>query len=401
MKTVTSAYKYLFLLFFSLVVYALVYNVLGLSISYKEALNFFVNNSVLSIITNTSTAILGQNDFGLRAPFLLFYILSVYLMYRLTEDFFKRESDRYISLAIFSILPGVLSASILVNSSIIVIFFTLLYIYIYKKTSTHSYLLLALFLLLDNSFAIFFLALFFYSMKKKDNKLLLVSLVFFGVSMAIYGFDTGGKPKGFLIDTFAIYASIFSPLLFVFFFYTIYRIGIKENKNLTWYISTTSLFFSLLLSFRQRVYIEDYAPFVVIFLPYMIRHFFHNLRLRLPQFRVKHYYLTATTLFVLALNVFATLFNKSLYLVLEEPSKHFAYKYNFIKEVSEVLKEKGINYVNSDDERLLLRLKFYGIEKGSQYYITTREQYYFDKKFEINYFNKTLYTLYVLKENEK
>ncbi|RXJ88646.1 hypothetical protein CRV01_11885 [Arcobacter sp. CECT 8983] len=401
MKTITSAYRYLFLLFFSLVLSALVYNILDLSISYKEALNFFINNSILSIITNASTAILGQNDFGLRFPFLVFYIFSVVLMYKLTEDFFKKESDRYINLAIFSILPGLLSASILVNSAIIVTFFTLLYIYIYKINSKHSYILLLLFLFLDNSFAIFFLALFFYSLKKRDTILLIVSLLLFGTSMGIYGFDTGGKPKGFLMDTFAIYASIFSPLLFIYFFYSIYRIGIKENRTLTWYVSMTSLFFSLLLSFRQRIYIEDYAPFVVIFLPYMIRLFFNSIRIRLPRFRKKHYNVTIATLIILFLSVFLTLFNKPLYLLVSEPKKHFAYKYDFIEDIAIQLKKKNINYINSEDEKLLLRLRFYGIESGNKYYITTKEQFFYDYKIDVSYFNKTLYTTYIIKENEK
>lgn len=401
MKTLTSAYKYIFLLFFFLVLSALAYNISTLSISYKEALNFFVNNSLLSIITNASTTILGQTDFALRFPFLLLYILSVGLMYKITEGFFKKESDRYINLAIFSILPGLLSASLLVNSAVIVTFFTLLYIYIYKVTSKHSYILLFLFLFLDNSYAIFFLALFFYSLKKKDNNLLIVSLLLFGLSMGIYGFDTGGKPKGFLIDTFAIYASIFSPLLFIFFFYSIYRTGIKENKTLTWYVSTTSLFFSLLLSFRQRIYIEDYAPFVVIFLPYMVKLFFHNLRIRLPQFRIKHYYLTFATLFVLVLNVSLTLFYKPLYLLIEEPKKHFAYDYNCAKELASLLKSRNINYIDSEDKELLLRLKYYGIKTGSKYYLTTREQYYYDLKLDVEYFNKVLLTAYIIKEDEK
>lgn len=400
MRLSTSAYRTLFLIFFFFILSALVYNITSLSISYKEALNFFVNNSLLSIITKSSVAILGQNDFALRFPFLLLYIFSVFLMYKLTENFFKKESDRYISLAIFSILPGLLGASILVNSSIIVIFFTLLYIYIYKVSSKHSYYLLILFLFIDNSYAIFFLALFFYSLKKKDSSLLTVSLILFALSMGIYGFETNGKPKGFLVDTFAIYASVFSPLLFIFFFYTIYRIGIKENKDLTWYVATTSLLFSLLFSFRQRVYIEDYAPFVVIFLPYMVRHFFHNLRVRLPQFRVKHYYLTALTLFILFINVFLTLFNKSLYLFLEDPKKHFAYKYNFAEDVARVLKEKKIDFINSEDEKLILRLKFYGINEGNKYYLTSRKQHYYDFKIDIKYFDKEIYTVYVLKENE-
>lgn len=397
----SSAYKYIFLFFYFLVVCALVYNANSLSISYKEAVNFFINNSLLSIITNFSTSLFGQNDIALRLPFLLLYIGSMYLMYKLTENFFKKEIDRYVNLAVFCILPGLLSASLLVNSAIITTFFILLYLYVYKLTKKHCYLLLILFLFIDNSFAIFFLALFFYSLKERDNTLLISSLVLFGISMGIYGFDTQGKPKGFLVDTFAIYASIFSPLLFIFFFYSIYRTGFKEKRTLIWYISTTSLFFSLLFSFRQRIYIEDYAPFVIIFLPYMIKLFFHSLRVRLKQFRRRHYLLTSITLFILSINVLLTLYYKPLYLFMEEPKKHFAYKYNFVKELAQKLKEKNINYINSEDEKLLLRLKFYGIEEGNKYYLTTKEQYFYDLKIEIDYLNKVLFTTYLIKENEK
>jgi len=397
MKLADNTYKYLFPFILFVVLSILIYTANNLSISYKEALNVFVNNSLLTILTNSSIYLFGQNDIALRLPFIIFYTFSVILMYRITENFFKKESDRLISISIFMVLPGLLSASILVNSAIVVTFFTLLYIYYYKSVKKHSYILLVLFLFVDNSFAIFFLALFFYSLNKKDNNLLIVSLLLFGLSMGIYGFDTGGKPRGFLVDTFAIYASIFSPLLFIYFFYSIYRSGIKKERTLVWYIATTSLFFSLLFSFRQRIYIEDYAPFVVIFLPYMVKIYFHTIRVRLPQFRYKHYNTTFLVIFILCINVVLTIVNKPLYLLLENPKKHFAYKYNFVKELSFKLKSNGINKVNSEDEELMLRLKFYGIEKGNKYYITLKEQYFYDLKLPISYYGKVIHTTYVIK----
>ncbi|PLY04482.1 MAG: hypothetical protein C0625_16235 [Arcobacter sp.] len=389
--------KYIFYSILFLVLSTLLYTANTLSISYKEALNVFVNNSLLSVLTNTSLYFFGQNDVALRLPFLIFYVLSVFLMYQLSDGFFKKESDRLISIVLFMILPGLLSAAILVNSAIVVTFFTLLYIYYYKKTTRHCYILLVLFLFLDNSFAIFFLALFFYSLNKKNNILLIVSLILFSLSMGIYGFDTGGKPRGFLVDTFAIYASIFSPLLFIYFFYSIYRTGIKNERTLVWYISTTSLIFSLLFSFRQRIYIEDYAPFVVIFLPYMVRIFLHTVRIRLPQFRYRHNYTLMLVLIVLFINVTLTIFNKPLYLLLENPKKHFAYRYNFAKELAAELKANNIDQVQSEDKELLLRLRFYGINEGNKYFITTREQYFYDLKLPINYLGKTLITGYVIK----
>jgi len=155
-----TLYFYTFLL---VIVSILLFKVeLSLSISYKEALNVFINNSMLTFITKASLYFFGQNDIALRLPFILFYFFCVILMYKITENYFKYESDRLISIIIFMVLPGVLSASLLVNSAIIVTFFTLLYIYYYQKYNKHLYILLFVCLFIDNSFVILFLALFFF-----------------------------------------------------------------------------------------------------------------------------------------------------------------------------------------------------------------------------------------------
>ena len=136
---------YFYLILFFIVSLLLITANYSLSISYKEALNLYYNSSILSIITNSFTYIFGHNDLALRAPFIIFYTLSVILMFLITKDYFKYEKDRYISIIVFMILPGVLSASLLVNSAIVIIFFTLLYLYYYHKYNKHSYILLLLF----------------------------------------------------------------------------------------------------------------------------------------------------------------------------------------------------------------------------------------------------------------
>lgn len=393
-----NKYKYYFytslLFLFFILLFKASYS---LSISYKEALNVFVNNSVLSLITNTSIYILGQNDIALRLPFILFYIFSVILMYKITENYFRYEKDRYISIVIFMILPGVLSASLLVNSAIVVIFFTLLYIYYYKKYNEHSYFLLLLFLFIDNSFAILYLALFFYSLKDKNNKLLCFSLVLFFVSMYIYGFSTSGKPRGFLVDTFAIYATVFSPFLFLYFLYTVYRAGIKNDRTLTWYISTTALILSLVFSFRQRIYIEDFAPYVVIFLPFMLKTFFHAYRVRLKEFRTNYNILAGLVVLMLSINVILTFINKPLYLVLPNSTKHFVYQYHFIKELADELSKRDIKSITTDNEELALRLKFYNIDKGDDYFLTLKNYDYPSERISIKYYGKELFVAYLIK----
>lgn len=370
-----------------------------LSISYKESLIYFEKDGLLSTLSHFTTNIFGQNNIALRLPFIIFYGLSSIVIYMITKDYFRNETDRLISTLIFMLLPGVISASLWVHNSIIVTFCILIYLYYYKEYNTHNYFLLILFLFIDNSFAIFYLALFFYSLKKKENTLLVISLILFGLSMQIYGFESSGKPRGHFMDTFTIYASIFSPMIFLYYVYAMYRIGIKGTKTIYWYISVVALLFSLLFSFRQRIQIEDFAPFVVITLPIIMKYFFHGLRIRLPMFRKKHYNLSYAALFLLAISVVAILFNKPLYLLIKNPKSHYAYKFHFAKEIATQLKRNNINYINSDDYRLESRLKFYGIKKGIKYFITFNKPENFTLQLPLKVLDKEVMNLYVVKVN--
>lgn len=398
MTSSDNKYNYYFYSFLSIVLCILLLKAnISLSISYNEALNVFVNNSILSIITKSSIYFFGQNDIALRLPFIILYLFSVILMYKITNNYFRYEKDRFIAMCIFMVLPGVLSASLLVNSAILIIFLTLLYVYFYQKNNKHSYVLLVLFLFIDNSFAILYLALFFFSFKNQDKKLTYFSMIFFVLSMYIYGFVTYGKPRGFLVDTFAIYATVFSPLLFIYFIYSLYRAGIKNERSLTWYISITALVLSIIFSFRQRVYIEDFAPYVVISLPFMLKTFFHAYRVRLKEFRRSYNIIAILIISMLSLNVILTFVNKPLYLILPNPTKHFVYQYNFVKELSNELKKRNINQIICLDEALLLRLKFYNINKGEDYFLSTNLFYNYDEKIVIEYYGKELFIAYVKK----
>lgn len=386
------------LLFFHTLI--LLYLTNNFSISFDEAyIYFYDHNSILSVITNLSTHLFGQNDFALRIPFILLYVGSSLLLYLFTYDFFRTQLQRVISISIFMLLPGLNSAALLVNESIIVVFLTLLYLVIYKFKNKHCYLLLILFLFIDNSFAILFLGLFFFSLAKKDNKLLIISLILFGLSMFYFGFSFGGKPKSYLLDTIGIYASIFSPILFLYFFYSIYRIGIKEEKDIVWYISATALALSLIFSLRQQVKIEDFAPFVVIAIPLMVRLFSHSLNVRLKEFRKFHYNMLYLAIGVLLLSFFTFVFNQYIYLFLEKPERHFAYKYHIAKELSWQLKKINIDKVYSNNPKLSLRLQFYGIKNSKENYLSNRLLNTHYTPINIVYFNRIVkrYYLYNLK----
>ena len=175
-----------------------------------------------------------------------------------------------------------------------------------------------------------------------------------------------------------------------------YRAGIQKERSLAWYISITALLLSVIISFRQRVYIEDFAPFVVISIPLMLKTFLHSYRVRLKEFRKIYNILAILIIGMLSLNVIFTFVNKPLYILLPNQTKHFVYQYHFIKELSKELKSRNIDNLIGDNE-LLLRLKFYGINQGEDYYISMKDFYNYDEKITIKYYERELFVVYIKK----
>lgn len=371
------------------------------SVAYKEVVLFETSHKISGILANIFPYFFGNEAIFIRLPFIIFYALSAIILYLLTDDYFKYQKDRVLAVAIFMILPGVNSAALLLNESIIVIFCTLFYLYLYKKTLRENYFLLTLFLFIDNSFAILYLALFFYSLKKRDNTLLIMSLILFGISMSMYGFEIGGRPRGYFVDTVGIYASIFSPLLFLYFFYSIYRFGIKFQRDMYWYLAMTALLLSLILSLRQKVYLEDFAPFVVVAIPVMLKLFLHSVRVRLTEHQGNYKFLGYLILFGLILNFIVFVGNKALYSLLDNPEKHFAYDYHIAKELSEELKKKGIYSIKVDDKELQLRLSFYGIATTQNLQLAKKEPSTKDFDISIEYFGNKISKYKILNSNNK
>ena len=375
----------------------LLYGVSSLSIRYDEAVMLFEGTSLVHYLVSFSTKLFGQTDLALRLPFILLHVASLVLLYKIGKLFLKRKLDRVVSIALYAMLPGVNSIAILVNGAYIAIFLTLLFVYLYmygyKKA---SFLVLCLALFADNSFAILYLSLFFYSIFNKEKQLLVLSLVLFGLSMYLYGFDTGGKPKGYFLDALGVYAAVFSLFVFLYLVYALYRILIKEEKNLLWYISFSTLVLSLILSLRQKLLLEDFAAFVVIAIPLVVKVFFNSYRVRLPQHRKYHNITFGVVFIFLILNLTVSYFNKPLYHIIKNPEDHLAYKYHIVKDLAQILKEKNIENINIEDKKLALRLKFYGIQNSGTYKLSHTNFKKTDyEKINIKYFDKIVKSFYI------
>ncbi len=306
---------------------------------------------------------LQANELVVRLPVIFISLVNVALFYKLAQNYL-RQRDALFSAILFSLLPAVLGAAVIINKAPFIIFFTLnfLLLFPYERLA----FIYALFLLfLDKAFAILFLSVSLYFFYKKSMPKAWAYLGLFVLSIYFYGFDVGGKPKSFFLDTFAVFSAIFSPLLFFYYFYAIYRILIKERKDLLWFVSATPFLFALLLSFRQKIYIIDFAPFAVIGVIVMVKLFLHSFRVRLPKYRAKFRYALAIVLTTLLLNDIVLLLHSRL-LAFIPSSAHFVKNYYIGKLLASKLLQRGITCIDAKGD-LALQLLFYGIKNCKNY----------------------------------
>ncbi len=344
----------------------LLYEVSTLSIASHEAEIFFNANTFVHYLTQFSVMVFGQNDYALRMPMILFHLFSVLLLYQVSKPYVKRDSDRLWLVLVYILLPGVISAALLVNSAGIVIFTLFLLLYLYQIKSRLIPLFLLLTLAIDGAYALLYFAIFVYAFNKNNKFYMAFSVLLLIGAYYLYGFDSMGKPSGHFLDTLGLYATIFSPVVFLFLIYVLYRKMISKEYDITLYVGGVVFVVSLLLSFRQRINIEDFAPYLMLLLPLAAQTFFSSYRVRLRAFRGRYRAILGIGFTVLAIHFFLLLFNKGLYLFIEDPHKHFVYHSHIVKELAATLKNENISCVSAESESLQIRLKFYGIEECSQ-----------------------------------
>lgn len=351
-----------FLLALFLYAIAVLYLAATTPISPHEAKILYTSQDVVGTFMRWGKSVV-PGFIGLRIFYLLFGFLTVGLFYELSRRSFPKREDAYLSTLIFIFLPGILTATTLVNVAIIVLPLVLLFVLLYEKGHfiILPFIMLALFFIHEASI-IFFVAVLLYAVIHKDKKLIIASSSFlFAFIYLAKGIEIGGSPSGHFVEIFGLYATVFSPLLFLYFFYAMYRILLREKKTLLWYISFTAFAFSLLLSIRQRVQITDFAPYVMIAIILMLDVFNHSIRVRLPQFQKRYkrgFYVVMAFLF---LSAFAIVFHKTLFYIASDPNRHFAKRIYQPYLLSQQLKAEGVTCNDSIKGRERYQLRYYGI----------------------------------------
>ncbi len=351
--------------------------------------DYLTKNYPMTYIENIFLSFSHTNLF-LRLPSLILSIFSIFLYYKISQKYLKKEKDIYFATIIFSLMPGFIIATLLFNKSIYLIFLVLIFIYSFLYYRFYSYIFLFLFTIVDYSFISLYLGLIFYSIYKRDTKFLIYSIILLGINANYFNYEIGGHPRGHFLDVISIYFAIFSPFVFIYFLYSL----IKKIKtpNLLWFISSWGLLFSILLSFRQKIKIDDFAPFVIVSVVFMVAIFFKDYRIRLKPFRLKFKFLFS--LLFSSLLLFDLILFSSIYIFENKIFSQFRYSY----EIYSYLKTNNIDYISSNNKKLLNKLSFYGLKQGDKYFV------YFDKnskKVSILHNNKLLYNFYVSKVNKK
>jgi len=389
----------LFALFLGINFLILVAEIHTLSISFYEATLLYGHPS---LVKNTLTFFLhlfGMNDYALRIPMIVIHLLAATLLYKISDYYLSRPNDKLWIMFIYLLLPGITSSALLVNLAGFKILFLFAFIYTYLRFNDKSILLFPLFLMLDASAIYFYGIVAVYALFHRKWVIGGSASLFFGVALGVFEVHFGGVPKGHFLDVLGIYSAIFSPFVFMYLFYVLYRRYSFHDRDLVWYIASGMFVVSVLLSFRQKVTVQDFAPYLMIALPLAAQTFFHSYRVRLPQFRWQYRILFYTTLSLLILNALAVFFNQWWYLWIKHPKDHFSYSMHVAKELATALKEDNITCLYTEDDAMALRLRFYGIGNCHANHLSEEESNN-GKKVTISYTKIPIYTVYVTKINE-
>ena len=368
----------------------------ALSIGYNEAIILYKESSLLHYYIQFFVNNFPHSDLALRLPMILLHIIAFFLLYNISRFYLAKATDRLWLMLIYVLLPGITSAALVVDPAGLKIALTFLFVFLFLRFGAYAYTLLPLYVWIDPTFFPLFVSIMLYGIIKKKHTVTLFGAVLSTVAYSRAGLNIGGFPHGHFLDALGIYAAIFSPIVFLYLFYVMYRRFITNERDLLWLIGTVAFVMSLILSFRQRVEIQSFAPFLMLILPLAGQTFLHTYRIRLRMFRGRYQFLFYTALAILVLNTLAVFFNQYLYRFLKDPTRHFSYPMHVVKDLAQELRHQKISCLHADDDRTQLRLRFYGIGECRK---VTLDEHRKDNgsKVTIRYNDIPIQTLYVTK----
>ncbi len=308
-----------------------------------EAKIYLNSGQIFKELLQLSRELFGYK-FGIRVPSILFAVLDTTLFYLLSREYLEKKSDRYLALFIFLMLPGTIAAFVLLNLSVAVLALVLCIFLAYKKGNDAVVIISMLALFFIDPAAVFlFVTVGAYAFTQR-RKWIFIFAISLSIAMIILhrAYFIGDKPSTHFLDLFALYAALFSPLVFIYFFYAHYRILIRGKKDLLWFVAFVAFVSSLLLSIRQKVYVTDFAPYLLPAIILMVKVYFGSLRVRLECFRGRYKIAFAVVMSSLILTALSIFSYPLTYRLMGEPNSHFAHRlYEAQKRVEKLKKGAG------------------------------------------------------------
>jgi len=355
--------NYLFYIFILLYLTALVIVADTTPIAPSEAYRFYDSSGVVTFLMHIGYDIYPK-ELGIRLPFIILGILNILLYYKILLYNFDKQNDIYMALFIYLMLPGTIASAILANIAILITTLVLILIYSYYKDFFLGIIIALLTLsFIHWSVVILFLAITVFSLIENKRWLLFISLV------AIYVYFLWGFPipelrgRSSFLELLSVYATVFSPLVFIYLFYSLYRVLLRGGRDIVWYISFISLIVSFALSLKVRIKIIDFSPYIMIGAMIMVQTYYNSLRVRMRYFQKR--YKVAFWIVIISLIV------SSLSIILHQPIYKIVGKKNYSivapiyvpYELTKKLHKNGIKCTDINRIKILRQMKFYGINR--------------------------------------
>lgn len=262
---------------------------------------------------------------GLRLfPYLL-GLLNAWLYWKILEGYFTLSSDRRFAFFLYLILPGVIASGVLLNEATYAFTMVLLFLLGHQRRSLRLQLL-ALFLLLPTPTAAFaFYAMIgLYGYRKGDYRLMTLGLILLPLSLLVGGYDFSGRPRGHFLELLGVYAALFSPLFFIYYFYALYRVSLEGPRDIYWYVASGAMVISILLSIRQQILIVDFSPYLLAGAMIPIAVYFRSLRVRMRSFQGPYRLAGAIVVATMILSALTLFLHRPIYRMLGSPKGFFA-----------------------------------------------------------------------------
>ena len=342
---------------------SLLYLAITLPIGTHEAVIFYTDEGVLKYLTHWAEGWF-NNGLDFRLPFVLLGFFNIVLFFYMSKFYFEKEEDSFLATTIFALLPGIITSAILVNIAVLVITLVMAFLIFNAKKLVWLQAGVAILLLyIHDASIIFFISIAIFSAFKRDRVLFAIASLLIAISFLYFNtLEVGGHPHGKFLELFALYMALFSPLVFIYFFYALYRIWLREKKDILWYVAFTSFILSILLSLRQRVIMTDFAPYVIVAVVLMVLMYQKTLNVRLPLFQKKYKIGFKIVMASLLISALIILFHKPLFLLYSDKTKHFTYPFYEPYWQSMELKEIGQQCYTAKRQKVQFQLNYYGIE---------------------------------------